>query len=199
MQAANPLRIARRPSIQAPIRDPANDAYARKYSCATCKVTYELPRGMRAQCPLCKAVAEVDQLRQALLEAKNKLELRTNELTKLRPQVDLVIAMRSALDLLGPDDRMFLKSVAYRHRAGESITLQVVTIQRHSFRGRVKRVPSGFVAAFQSAPETHMCTSMGGLALAQYVSEDLATVGPVTTVQHLMRAMSAHLVPQGMS
>jgi hypothetical protein len=34
---------------------------------------------------------------------------------------------------------------------------------------------------------------MGGLALARYVSEGLATVGPITTMQHLMRAMSERL------
>lgn len=184
----------RSPSIQAPVRDPSNDDFARKYSCAACKVTYEVPRRQQAQCPLCKARAEVDQMRQALLETKNQLERQTNELNRLRPQVDLVMAMRQALELVELEDRMFLKSVAYRNRAGESISLQVMAPRR---RGTAKRVPSGFVVVCRGRTETHKCTSMGGLALARYVAQSLATVGPVTTLQHLIRAMSEQLTPAG--
>jgi hypothetical protein len=187
----------RSPSIQAPTRDPSNDDLARKYQCATCKVTYEVPRGHQAQCPACKAHVEVEQLRQALLEARNKLELQTNELNRLRPQVDLVTAMRHALELTGPEDRMFLKSVAYRHRAGDTVSLQVTTTQKRGRRDSVKRVPTGFLAVYRTGRESHQCTSIGGLALARYTHEGLTTAGPITTMQNLMRALSEYLTPTG--
>jgi len=197
----NPIATRRRPSIQAPVADPANDQIARKYSCATCKVTYEVLRNQAAHCPVCAAEAERDQLRQALLEANNRLERQTNELNQLRPQVDLVLSMRQALDLLDADDRMFLKSVAYRHRAGESISLKVISAQRHGSSARagrrVPRVPTGLLAVHRCGTETHECTSLGGLAIAQYVRDGLATLGPITTMQHLMRAMSDQLTPAG--
>lgn len=192
-----PSRPRRRPSIQAPFRDPSNDDIASKYTCATCRVTYELPRRQKAQCPLCKAEAEVDQLRQALLEARNLLERQTNELNRLRPQVDLVTAMRQALELIETDDRTFMKSVLYRHRAGESISLQVLTTQKRGKRGRVRAVPNGFQAVSRSGTEAHICTSLGGLAMAGYVKESLATLGPVTTMQHVLRAMSDQLALPG--
>ena len=192
--ARNTFRPARRPlSIQAPVRGQSTD-YSRTYRCATCVITYELPQGQKAQCPACKAMAEVGQMRQALLQANNKLEQLTNELNRLRPQVDLVIAMRQALDLTGAEDRAFLKSVAYLHRAGEVVTLKPLLVLEAGRRNRGRRpTPNGFVAVIHGREETHRCTSIGGLALAQYTQEGLASVGPITTMQHLMLAMSAHL------
>lgn len=186
----------RGPSIQAPMRDPANDRYAKRFACARCKITYDVPEGVRAQCPLCDAQAEVDQMRRALLEANNKLELQTNELNRLRPQVDLVAAMRQALELADSEDLTFLKSVAYRCRAGEPVSLKVMLVMPaggpRQRRGRAMK-PNGFVAVFRDHEETHRCTSMGGLALARYVGEGLASVGPISTMQHVMRAMSEYL------
>jgi hypothetical protein len=191
-------RAARRaPAVQAALRDPSNDNFARKFQCSTCRIAYDVPRGQKAQCPLCQASAEVAQMREALLEMKNKLEAATNELNRLRPQVDLVLAMRDALDLIGVEDRTFLKSVAYRYRAGEAVTLHVTMAQTAGRRGRVERTPNGFLAKCPTGNEAHHCTSIGGLALAQYTRESLATVGPVTTMQHVMRALSGHLTPTG--
>lgn len=191
------IKPRRRPSIQAPTRDPANDAIARKYTCATCTVTYEVPRGQRAKCPVCVAEAERDQLRQALLEAKSILERQTNELNQLRPQLDLVIAMRDAVEILGSEDRAFLKSVAYRHRAGEVISLKVITTTQTGRGGSIKRRPTGLLAVYATGNEPHQCTSLGGLAMAQYIRNSLASVGPITTMHHVMLAMSDQLTPAG--
>lgn len=162
-------------------------------------VIYEVPRGRQAQCPVCKAEDDVDQLRQALLEARNLLERQTNELNRLRPLVDLITAMRQALEVLGPEDRMFMKSVAYRFRAGETISLQVFARSQRGKRrpSSTNSEPIGFVAVTRTGNERHECSSLGGLAMAEYVRDSLTTVGPITTMQHLMRAMSNELTPAG--
>lgn len=184
-------------SVVSRVRDPGNDVFAQKYACATCKITYEVPRGQKSKCPLCESRDEHRLVLEALRDHRDRLERATNELARLRPLVDLVAAMRGAVAETGPDDLVFLKTVAYRFRQDGSVTLKVLT-----GRGKGnKQIPIGFLVvparrtarSLQCEPEVHTCTSIGGLALSRYVAEALRSVGPQTTMQHLVRAMNDHL------
>lgn len=188
-------KMTSRPAvIQGRVSAATNDNLAGKVACARCQITYEVPRGFRPKCPLCDAKSEVDQIRQALLESQNKLEMLTNEVGRLRSQVDLVMAIRDALEITGVEDLTFLKSVMYRYRDDRSVTLKV-THGGSPLRGRASAArANGFVAMVKGgAPEAHACSSAGGMAVAAYLAEGLRTTGPVSTMQNLIRAMNQHL------
>jgi len=177
-------------SIVSPIGNSGGGSKSKKFACATCRISFETPEGQRAKCPLCESQKDRMQLLEALRELKDRLERTTNELARLRPLVDLVAAMHTALKVTGVDDLTFLKSVAYRYRQDGSVTLEVL----NGVRGATMSAPVGFLAKSKvGEAEIYQCTSVGGLTLAHYVAEAMRSVGPQTAMQHLVRAMSDHL------
>lgn len=178
-------------SVVSRVNDPGNGGFTQKYACATCQITYEVPRGKISKCPLCVSRESEQQLRAALQEHRTRLERAINELNRLKPLLDLVVAMRSALEVTGPEDLTFLKSVGYRFRDNDSIRLKVLSGRNKDNR----TTPIGFVLDHMQArdPEVHKCTSIGGLALAGYVEQSMRTVGRHTTMQHLLHALNDHL------
>src|SRR5690349_18273737 len=87
-----------------------------KYSCPRHKVEYFIAGSARVECPVCQLEEVVRDLRPALQEANNKIEILEKEVDKYRARVDSAYAMASSIDLLDADDRTFLKAVLYRWR-----------------------------------------------------------------------------------
>lgn len=102
---------------------------------------------------------------------RNQLEMASDAAVSLRNVVDLDSAMRLAIDVVDPRDLTFLKALLYRYRDDPtSITLRVSHGQPRT-RGEPPAA-IGFIAQpRRGEPEAHICSSVGGVALAGYVDE----------------------------
>lgn len=164
----------------------------RHFKCARCQVIYSFvapPRATRIDpaCPLCIQEIKTEQMRLAMQNTNAKVELLERQVRDLDGQVNVQQNFKDALDLLGMDDRLFLKQVLYTWRQDKSVVMKVA----HSTEGK----PVGFVADYRHGePEAHTCTSIGGSAVAAYYDEALRTVGSAQAMQLLLRA-AQHLLP----
>lgn len=167
-------------------------APVRHFKCSRCQVIYAYVAGPNARtldprCPLCAQEIKTEQMRQSMQNALSKVDLLESQIGDLDGQVNIQRNFKDALDLLGEDDRLFLKTVLYQWRSDRSVTLKVM----HSTAGK----PTGFMADYRHAdPEAHTCTSIGGSAVAAYYEEALRTVGSAQAMQILLRA-AQHLLP----
>lgn len=166
-------------------------AKKKPFECGIHELTY---MAYQAGCPVCYAEREYETMRQALRDAKNQLSILTDENLRLKVQTDIVSAVREAALILDDNDLAFLKAVLYEWRDEKSIALKTT----HGSKGRKKQrgnpPPNGFIAMPRSGdPYGHVCTSMGGLAIAEYFDEATNTVGPANAMALLVRGMSAHL------
>ena len=193
-------RRMRPPAAARPVQGRAADqdapALATKYSCSTHYVTYYMPNGERALCPACDAEKQTSDLREALKESQNRAERLHEENRKLRLQTDVVESIKDALDVTGHDDLMFLKEVLYRWKIDRSIALKVThgTSLGSKKKKRDAQAPNGFIAMPRGGePEGYACSSLGGLAIAEYFEEALNTVGSAQAMILLVRAMAKQL------
>lgn len=201
----------RRLAMQAKHKDQDTDL-ATKYSCSNCRIVYY---AAAATCPLCDAHSQMQEMRRALNEARTKLEAVTNANQRLKEAVDIGTAIRSASELLDDNDMVFLKTVLYQWKIDRSVKMKLthegaletgVSAANPAFsrkgRGSPKRYdqlhPNGFLAVYPDQdPAAHTCTSMGGLAIAEYYEEALHTVGMEPAMQLLLRGL-AKLMPGAM-
>ena len=169
-------------------------AVATKYACSVCQITYYVPIKQKAHCPLCDAARRVTELQAAMTVVRNQLALREAEFVRLQTTVDLTQAMRNALDIAGEDDLTFLKSVLYRFRDDKaSIGLRVTHGGRATVRATSAPV-NGFLALPRGLePEAHICTSIGGVAIAGYFDEAVRTAGTPFAMTVLIRALGLKL------
>lgn len=165
----------------------------RKYSCTRHYIDYDVPDGYRRQCPMCALELRLSSTQQELKESVNQLALLKEQNTRLQQQVDVVNAIRSALDVIDDNDLNFLKEVLYQWKIDRSISLKVT----HGPKKRGKRQlppPNGFIAMPRGVdPWGHGCTSIGGMAIAGYYEEALNTVGSAKAMALMVRALSAYL------
>jgi hypothetical protein len=148
-------------------------------------------KAFRAGCPACEAEREMHLMRGALQKVKGELELIAAENHRLKIQVDIVYAIREAVEVLGDDDMAFLKSVLYMWRDEKSVGMKTT----HGARKRGKQAPpNGFIVMPRKGdPYGHLCSSVGGLAIAEYFDEAVNSVGPAKAMEFLVKGMSAHL------
>jgi hypothetical protein len=162
----------------------------KQFECGIHDITY---MAYSAGCPACEIQREVTQLRAAMKEVKNRLELFADENMRLKVQTDIVAAIREASLILDDNDLSFLKVVLYEWRDKKSIGLKTT----HGKRKRGQRgnpPPNGFIAIPREGdPYGHLCTSMGGLAIAEYFDEACNTEGPAKAMAFLVKGMHSHL------
>lgn len=184
MSSVNVGRLTAQPAPGFPPRK----AKVKEFECGIHVLKY---MATRAGCPACEAERKENQLRSAVNELTNKLELVVNENYRLKMQTDAVFAIREAATLLDDNDMAFLKAVLYEWRDKKSIGLKVT----HGARKRgVLPPPNGFIAMpRQGDPYGHACTSIGGLAIAEYVDEATNTFGPAKSMEYLVKGMAAYL------
>lgn len=156
------------------------------FECGAHAVTYS---AYKAGCPVCSQEREVIRLRTALKEAVERLELVTNENTRLRVDVDLIFAIQEAASLLDDGDLEFLKLALYQWRDAKTVSLKVT----HGGKGR-KRSANGFIRMHRKQdPLGYACTSVGGLAIASYYEEAVNALGAAKAMEILARGLSRHL------
>lgn len=168
---------------------PGQRRASRPFECGIHNITYE---AARAGCPMCASERQVNQMRSALKDAQNQLQILTEQNLQLKVQVDIVAAIREATQILDDNDMAFLKTVLYEWRDQKSVALKTT----HGPRKKKREVPppNGFIAMPRSGdPYGHLCTSVGGLAIAEYLDEAINTVGPANAMTLLVRGMSSHL------
>lgn len=160
----------------------------RGFDCGIHNVAY---RATQAGCPVCEAERDIKQMRAALKEVNGKLRVLSEENNKLRIQTDIVASIRQAASLLEDDDLMFLKEVLYQWRDEKSLGLKTTHGTR---RGRRRAAANGFIVMPRKGePYGYACTSMGGIAIAQYFEEATNAVGPAQAMTYLSRGMAEHL------
>lgn len=170
-------------------RKDQDSSVATKFTCAECLITYY---AARAHCPLCDANRRLKETQAAILQMQREMEFLSNANNRLAEQVDSSRAVRNALELLDDNDRAFLKAVLYQWKTDRSVNLRVThTSVRPVGKRRSPLRPNGFVAVFRgSDPVGHTCTSMGGVAIAEYYEEGLRTVGHEKALNMLLKGFN---------
>lgn len=159
------------------------------FECGRHSVEYQ---AYSAGCPVCEGEREVEGMRQALMEAKNKLRIATERNRQLESWWDLSMAMRDAIPLLDDDDLVFLKTTLYEWRNNKSLSMKVTHGPRK--KKREPSAPNGFIVMPRKGdPFGHLCTSVGGVAIADYFEEALNTYGAIQAMTLLVRGFSQHL------
>lgn len=184
--------------IQGRLAGDCQDEIAHQYSCSICLITYPVPMGKKAKCPLCDERARVRQLQQDLMILTRQIETSENANAKLRTSVDSVSAMKDALTVADERDLTFLKALLYQFRADKS---GVVLRPTHgkarpstAHNGKQVAPANGFLLKVGDCEwEAHACTSVGGIAIAGYFEEALRSAGYATAMTILMRAVGPHL------
>lgn len=168
-----------------------DSSVATKYNCATCSISYYTD-AKKPKCPLCDLEKRLNQTQEALAIALRELETYRNTNTRLAEQMESTYAIRGALDLLDDNDTAFLKTVLYQWKIDRAVTLRV-THGAPVGHGRKKRPrANGFVAVFRGQPDpvAHVCTSMGGLAIADYFEEGLNEKGHPGAMAMLLKGLN---------
>jgi hypothetical protein len=162
------------------------------FDCGIHKVTY---MAFKAGCPVCHAEREIEQMRAALQEVKGKMEVLTSENLKLRTQVDIVTAMREAALLLDDNDLEFFKVTLYQWRDEKSLGLKTTHGARMKQRKGEPLPANGFIVMPRAGdPYGHVCSSIGGVAIAEYFDEATNTVGSAQAMAFLVKGL-AHQLP----
>lgn len=187
-----PLTAGTRRQQAAAVSKLVANAKVERFDCGIHDITYS---GLRPGCPLCDSERAGRQLQEAVKELNNKLRMAVETIQKLQVQVDIVAAIREAVQLLDDEDLSFLKSVLYMHRDQKSVALKVTHGARMKQRKGEYVPPNGFIVMPRSGdPYGHLCTSVGGLAIAEYFEEATNTVGPAQAMAFLVKGM-AHQLP----
>lgn len=168
-------------------------AFNDRVACSKCQISYYVPLGYKPICPLCDAEKRITELRRALYQAEQHAIKAEAQAHQVQTHVDIVLAIRDALEIMSVDDLAFLKSVLYRYRERKA-GVQLKLIHGVPSHGRKKPPINGFLAVYQDGePEAHECTSMGGLAVAGYYQEALQLAGSAKAMEHLHRALSTQM------
>lgn len=155
-------------------------------ACAVHQVTYIVSEDDSKDCPVCKLEVEVKELKEKLQRTANDLQLSMQNSERLSVQVNELDAMRKALTLISKEDLAFAKSIAYRFKADETAFTLIATQDaddRWQFLVRMKR----------GIAEEHICTSLGGIALAVAYQQAMKMAGNIKATQMLVRAVAQHL------
>ena len=145
-----------------------------------------------AGCPVCESERDLEEMRKALMETKNKLRIVAERNHQLESWWDLSMAIRDAVPLLDDEDLVFLKTTLYEWRNKKSLSMKVTHGPQK--RKRQPAAPNGFIVMPRRGdPYGHLCTSVGGVAIADYFEEALNSFGAIQARTLLVRGFSQHL------
>lgn len=189
-------RRAKPPSTQAVRRQ---DAVSRTVHCEACLITYTVGSGEAPTCPLCDATRRVRDLQGAMASMRNQMDLMGTELSRLRALTDVIFAIRDAVPIASSRDLAFLKSVLYRYRDNAaSITLKALHEKSLTAGLRPSLSVTGLLAVPRSGdPESHICDSIGGLAIAEYFDDEVKRHNVPSAMTTLHQALSDLLAGEG--
>lgn len=160
------------------------------FECGIHDLTY---RATSPGCPVCWHERERKHLQDAVRELNGKMNLLAEQNHALRVWQDLSVAIREASGVLDDNDMAFLKATLYEWRNEKSLTMKTT----HGPRDKKKRrpaSPNGFIVMPRKGdPYGHLCTSVGGMAVAEYYDEALNTYGTIKAMEILVRGLAQHL------
>lgn len=161
--------------------------FHRKYSCATCSITFYVQDGGNKACPLCEARKEAAKYRDMNQKLANELALVGQQHDALSVQVNNLDAMKQGLTLMSKEDFAWIKSVCYinRQEPGSIILTAQKTKHGWAFYKRDARN--------RAIPEEHVMTSIGGSSLAMAYVHTHKMTDNTKALEMLMRAMAWHL------
>lgn len=155
-----------------------------KWTCSLCDITYRSVE-TSPHCPMCEMFKEKTDLRRQMAELEAKVEDLEEQLSRATANVDFIVAVQNAADLLNPEDMAWLKSVLYRWRESKNMTLKTID-------GR--NGPKGFLAEWRDGTsEQHIATSVGGVAIAGVLRDVSQGFGGNVGLMTIAKAMSQHL------
>lgn len=170
----------------------AASVYAEAYREFECGIHDLKYKSFRPGCPVCDLERRIQVIRDCLEQATNELRRASDQVALLRTQVDMVDSVREAMRLLNEDDTEFLKTSFYRWRDDKSVAVKPWRKAREA-----EKIYGFLVIQRQGPPFTHACTSVGGLAIAEYLDEAINTYGQPKGMQIMTRALSP-LLPGSM-
>lgn len=158
-------------------------------SCSACEITF---RGSAddAECPMCDQGKEMDALREQIYTLGQENGMLRQELSELRARVDLMDALRQALQLVEPVDLAELKSFAYLRRDDELLRLYV---RRKLQVGKPSRP---FLVATDDQGRyigEFMPTTVGGVAFLGTLAEVERAYGAATASRYYMESLATYL------
>lgn len=170
-----------------------DSAYATKFKCDAHLIEYYGGIGTKnPRCPMCTMERQYDDARAELLATQNELKMATNQLSKLKVQVDLQGAIRAAIEVLDDNDYEWLKLQMYQYKIDKSVSLKPTHGKLEGGK-RLKRgekmPPNGFMSLPKRGdPTAHLATSFGGLAIAEYLDEAISTTGSAQAMGIMLKA-----------
>lgn len=166
--------------------------YATRNKCSTHLIEYHAPAGEPARCPMCTLERNYDDVRAELLARQNELKVATGQLTRLQTQLDLQSAIRAAIEVLDVDDYLWLKVQMYQYKIDKSVMLKPThgRLPNGARLRRGEKLPAnGFMTVPKRGdPEAHAATSLGGLAMAQYLDEAITCLGSAQAMGVMLKA-----------
>lgn len=165
---------------------------ATKMTCTRHLIDYYVPKGSPEGCPMCASERLTDDIKAENIAMRNQLSIVQNKLKQLEEQVNITTAVRSAIEVLNDEDYLWLKTQLYQYKIDKSVTLKP-THGRLAGGRRLKRgeklPPNGFMAIPRAGdPYAHMATSIGGLAIAEYLDEAITAFGSAQAMGYMLRA-----------
>ncbi len=184
-----------RRATQTPTKtDEAMRAHGMKHTCDKCQITYAVPTGDLAKCPACSLERVVDEQKVEILQLRNELKMATDRLVRAEREVNLQSAMRAAIELCDENDYAWLKTQMYQYKIDKSVILKPTHGRIAGQKSGQRMEVNGFMAVPRKGdPEAHGCTSMGGLAIAGYFDEAVASVGGAAAMATMLRAWYKYL------
>jgi hypothetical protein len=159
--------------------------YLIEYECSRCAIKYH---SLEAECPLCSLSKEITRLRVELSTANNLIARQKQTLEKAHRLLGLESAMRAAIDLCGDEDLDFLIRVGQSWV--NSKTSVILKVTHGSPKPGQRLAPAnGFLAMYRGESESRLCDSIGGVALAGYFDEAVATMGHPGATAMLVKAL----------
>lgn len=182
----------RTPPVQQRAKDQDVEELATKVKCAEHLIEYYVPRGDKSRCPMCAMQRSYDDVRAELISRTNELKVASAELTKLKVQVELGSAIKSALEILGDEDYAWLKVQMYQYKIDKSVILKPThgNLEGGKRLKRGEKMPAnGFMTLPRHGdPEAHLATSIGGLAMAEYLDEAINRFGSAQGMGLMLKA-----------
>jgi hypothetical protein len=168
-------------------------------SCAVCGITWYGLAGTAATCPLCDAFDQIAELRKALVVVQNELEFSNNELSRLTDSVNIVNAMRTAIEVADDRDIAFMRSIIVQYNENKSkVAVRALHGPRSKQFPRSQAPVHGLLMIVRPDDAyEHICSSPGGMAIAGYYEEAMLTTSQVNALAMFVKALAPSLVGDG--
>lgn len=179
------------PQLRAAVQD-VSEELATKMKCNTHLCEYYVPQGDKAECPACVLEQKYADLRNDYMGVVNESDRMKLELHAAKAQLEIGTAIRSALEILGDEDYAWLKVQLYQYKVDKSVVLKPTHGRLENGRKlkRGEKMPAnGFMAVPRKGdPEAHLCTSLGGIAMAGYFDEAVTCYGSAQGMGIMLKA-----------